>query len=342
MELHEIVTVLAEISRPFADHRVNLFEIEPASLDGSQLSLRGRVLDESNRLTLNSRLLARFPGLHVDTTAVEVARKTPPRLMSVATNLTSVHNGASFLAEQATQMLNGETVEVLWQEGNWGFVREMDGYLGWTYLPYLTETPAPAPEPSHLVVDPVVMLRDAAHAQAALVTRVLGGSGVCVSDRSGEWARINLAGGKQGWLPVESLRELQELPQGPDLRRSQMVKDAFRMTGVPYLWGGCSANGIDCSGLAQLLHRWIGIRLPRDADMQYAAGQQVEPPFMPGDLLFFGDNGEQHRITHVTISLGGWNIIHSSRRNNGVYTDDVQAVPGLRDSFLCAATYIRR
>jgi cell wall-associated NlpC family hydrolase len=260
--------------------------------------------------------------------------------MSVATNLTSLHNGPSFLAEQATQLLNGAVVEVLWQEGNWCFARQMDGYLGWTYVPYLTE--APALDHTHLVIDPVVLLRDAPHNQAALVTRVLGGTAICVADVSGQWALVSLAGGQQGWLPVESLRAVAALPQEAGPRRAQLVEDAFRMIGVPYLWGGSSANGIDCSGLAQLTHRWIGITLPRDADMQFAAGQPVEPPFAPGDLLFFGEGGEDRHITHVTISLGGWAIIHSSRRRNGVYTDDVQSVPGLRDTFLCAATYIGR
>jgi cell wall-associated NlpC family hydrolase len=108
------------------------------------------------------------------------------------------------------------------------------------------------------------------------------------------------------------------------------------------LWGGCSANGNDCSGFAQLLHRWIGLTIPRDADMQFSAGQEVQPPFETGDLLFFGEKGEGRRITHVGVSLGGWRIIHSSRSRNGVHIDDVQSVPHLRDDFLCAATYIGR
>jgi cell wall-associated NlpC family hydrolase len=93
--------------------------------------------------------------------------------------------------------------------------------------------------------------------------------------------------------------------------------------------------------LAQLLHRWVGINtLPRDADLQYEAGKKIEPPFQPGDLLFFGEKGEKRSITHVAISMGNWRIIHSSRSHNGVYIDDVQEVEHLRDSFIGAATFL--
>ena len=342
MDLGQIDAALQEIGRAYTDRRVNVFAVSADSLGEGALRLRGRVLEEANRQALVEGLEQRFPELRVDARAVEVVRKSMPRLCTVATNLTSVHDGTSFLAEMVTQMLNGVAVEVLWEEKNWGFVRLPDGYLGWTYLPYLTE--APAPMPSHLVTEPVSLLRTLPGGDAALVTRVLGGTAVCAreEDAAPGWQSVVLAGGWQGWLPAGDLRALAGLPNNAEPRRAQLVEDAFRMLGVPYLWGGSSANGIDCSGLAQLLHRWVGITLPRDADMQYAAGKPVEPPFERGDLLFFGENGVQRRITHVGVSLGGWQIIHSSRRRNGVQVDDVQAVEGLRDSYLCAATYIGR
>ena len=340
MNQQDIQNVLTDLARPYADGRVNVFEVELAELSGDLARLRGRVLEEANLQTLTDGLSSHFLGLQVDVADVEVGRKTPPKQMSVATNLTSMHASTSFLAEMVTQMLNGQPVEVLWQKENWGFVRQTDGYLGWTYLPYLTD--APAPRPTHLVTTPVGLLRESARQDAPLLTRVLGGTAVCSAQEMQGWSRLEMAGGLQGWLLTEGLRPLDALPREAGARRVQMAADAFTMIGVPYLWGGSSAHGIDCSGFAQLLHRWMGITLPRDADMQFEAGQPVEPPFEPGDLVFFGERGEKRRITHVTVSLGGWQVIHSSRSRNGVQVDDVQSVPHLRDSYLCAATYIGR
>ncbi|MCZ7667926.1 MAG: C40 family peptidase [Chloroflexi bacterium] len=97
--------------------------------------------------------------------------------------------------------------------------------------------------------------------------------------------------------------------------------------------------GIDCSGLSELSHRLSGVTIPRDADMQFAAGQEVQPPFKAGDLLFFGSERGHRAVSHVGISLGGWQIVHSSRARNGVYLDEVQTTPSLNDIFLGGRTF---
>jgi gamma-D-glutamyl-L-lysine dipeptidyl-peptidase len=323
--------VLSNLRQRFDDMRTQLFDVQAAEREG-RLHLAGRVLNENTFQALAQA----FSKWDTDFREVQVLRRPEPEYRWISTNLTSLHNGASFLSEMTSQMLFGTRLEVLQTADQWAFVRQDDGYLGWAYQPYLTGQPPL--EPTHLVISPISRLRAAPQKGSSVLTRVLGGTYVAVTAELDEWAEIQANG--YGWLPCSRLRSLAGLPQENEEKRETIVSDGLTLTGVPYLWGGCSANGIDCSGLAQLLHRWVGLTIPRDADMQFCSGLPVEPPFQPGDLIFFGKSGESRNITHVAISLGGWTILHSSGARNGVYVDDVQAVDHLRKSFYGACSYL--
>ncbi len=231
----------------------------------------------------------------------------------------------------------GTELEILEEQERWVFARQRDGYLGWAYKPYLAEGTAPAV--SHLVIAPSCELRGEPEATAEVITRLMSGTGVQVEETQGEWARVTA--NKTGWIPSRYLREIASLPQSVEEKRRALIEDSQRMTGVPYLWGGMSGNGIDCSGLARLLHRWIGMDIPRDADMQCQAARPVEPPFEVGDLFFFAEDDDKRNISHVGMSLGGWRMIHSSRSRNGVYVDDLKERKSLTDIFARAGSFLR-
>ncbi len=91
-----------------------------------------------------------------------------------------------------------------------------------------------------------------------------------------------------------------------------MIAYAKLLLGSPYLWGGRTAFGIDCSGLIQLCARLSGLLLPRDASQQMEHGELVYflQETQPGDLAFFGN--EEGHITHVGIVMGNERIIHAS------------------------------
>lgn len=121
-----------------------------------------------------------------------------------------------------------------------------------------------------------------------------------------------------------------EVLQHPTVGRDLLIETAFLYLNSPYLWGGRTPFGIDCSGYSQIVYRMCGVDLPRDASQQAEVGDRLSfiEEATPGDLAFF-DNSEG-RITHVGILLGDNKIIHASGKvrvdridHQGIFNDEM-------------------
>lgn len=107
-----------------------------------------------------------------------------------------------------------------------------------------------------------------------------------------------------------------------DPLRAQVIFTAMQMVGVPYLWGGSTPAGFDCSGLVQYAYSNAGLRLPRTAADQFAAATPLTiEDAVAGDLLFFNDRS---RTSHVAIYLGDGRFVHAPNGGNSVSLDDLQ------------------
>lgn len=348
MNMEERVAALVEeVRRARApDPRLSVFEIEIEET-GSTLTLHGATSEPAAAEELHRRLATMDASLRIVDRLIRLPDGVEPdhghALVTAA--VAPLLAGPLVAEAHVSQALLGHRLLVLRHHGHWLQCRAQDGYLGWVHRGYLRLVGEAAARAWEIGADGVACLSIGASAvdgDGEVAARLPWGARV-TSDRDG---RVR--------LPDGSIRRVEGdlLPLVDQERRfpptgAAIVETAARWIGAPYLWGGTTPAGVDCSGLAQAVFRTHGVELPRDSDQQASAGRPVEPGadfenVRPGDLLFFAETPE--RISHVTISTGGPGIIHSSLGNGGTrrndLTGDLRFERELREIYVCARRFL--
>lgn len=138
---------------------------------------------------------------------------------------------------------------------------------------------------------------------------VPAGVTVAVIKEADGWLGLLMNDGRPGWVPRDSV-ELVNLRLADGIG-SPIVQTAFQYLGIPYVWGGTSQYGTDCSGFVLQVFRRFGIHLPRTARQQVYVGRPIGSVYeaQPGDRLYFAKNGT---IDHTGIYIGDGRMIHAT------------------------------
>jgi cell wall-associated NlpC family hydrolase len=234
------------------------------------------------------------------------------RRLAIGVGLADVHGEPNATSELVTQTRLGTPARCLAVEDGWALVRLPD-YVGWVRAGQLA-SPARMAGMVAVVVAHWAPVFAASTGGATLETACVASVLPVAAPLPGaadERVAVRLPGRRLGWVERASvaLRPAGEPfpPGGPEAALAL----SRALLGVPYLWGGTSPRGVDCSGLVQLCYQVAGCQLPRNADQQHDAVTYVveRGDLQPGDLLFFAARGG---ITHVAFSLGGERLLHAS------------------------------
>lgn len=241
--------------------------------------------------------------------------------LSVA-NLRKEHRHASELVSQA---ILGTQVKVLQKSGEWYRIQTPDKYISWTdddglALKNFQDLDAWKISPKIIYLKEFGFSYKTPDENSMHVSDLVLGNILKLVAEEGEYYKVEYPDGRIAFVPIsESAKyDLWLKSINPDAKK--VIKTAYRFMGLPYLWGGTSAKGVDCSGFTKTVYFVNGILLPRDASQQILTGERVDTEngfenLKPGDLLFFGrkaEEGQKEKITHVAIYIGNMEFIHAA------------------------------
>lgn len=249
-----------------------------------------------------------------------------------------------------TTVPEGTTLAVLAEDGDWAQV-SVDGMLGYASMEYIVD----AAESSDFTVGEGeinaddVNFRSSPSTSSDVLGRFQSGTSVSVVGVSNGWFKVevngqsgyvhpdylNIQSDKIPFAPIDPFEELNISPT-----RKAVLEFAAQYLGTPYVYGGASPEGFDCSGFTYFVYKNIVQEIPRTATDQRAASTNLTlDELLPGDLVFFRNSGSGSGVGHAGIYVGEGQFIHSPNRGDYVSYDTL-LTGSYNANFICGGRFI--
>lgn len=238
--------------------------------------------------------------------------------------------------EMATQILMGTQVDILQKARGEYRVRTPEGYIAWIPTASVAEMndaelKAWKEMPKVIYTNEFGRSYSEANLNSLRVSDLVYGNILALQKTDGKFHQVKYPDGRTAYILKEEAKSFDDWLATRNLTPENVLNSALSMLGLPYLWGGTSVKGVDCSGFTKTAFYMNGYVIPRDASQQVLAGEPIEilgkdgefdpelalNNLKPADLLFFasGKNSNPNaRVTHVALYLGNGEFIHSAGR----------------------------
>lgn len=323
----KIETLINETKATYVpDSRVDQFNVEISNNSGS-LVLQG----ETTLPKAKETLLESLSKEHIDVT--DNINVLPDDALGteiyglVNNSVSNIRSEPKHSSQLATQALLGMPLKVLKQQGGWYYVRTPDDYLSWVDGGGIQRMDKATYEDwAHS--DKIIYQNTYGFSytnpskSAEKVTDLVAGNILELLNTTGSYYKVAYPDGRIAYVPKNEAQKLNDWEKGLKSDQESLVSTAKTMMGIPYLWGGTSTKGVDCSGFTKTIFFMNGMIIPRDASQQVRAGVLVDSTkkwdaLEVGDLLFFGvpaTKDKKQRVVHVGMWIGDGQFIHSSHQ----------------------------
>lgn len=244
----------------------------------------------------------------------------------ITISVANLRSNPKHSAELATQALLGTVVKVLKKEGNWYLVQTPDAYLAWVDAGgiHLMDEKALSNWTSS---EKIIFTATYGHAveteeNRQRVSDLVAGNILELLSVDKNFFTVRFPDGRQASVSRNEAMEYTSWISNLNTDADALIETAEALMGVPYLWGGTSTKGVDCSGFTKTIYFLNGMVLPRDASQQVHTGKPVDSlsnykVMEKGDLLFFGrkaTDSTAEKVVHVGMWIGDHKFIHASDR----------------------------
>ncbi|WP_163715217.1 C40 family peptidase [Mangrovibacterium lignilyticum] len=316
----KVERVTREIVDKFApDKRVAIFELVSEKQADGNLVLKG----ETNLPEAHDLLIDTLTSLNIE--VVDSVRILPDEALGgkhwglVTLSVIPMRGNPAYSAEMVSQTILGTPVKLLDKRGGWYRIQTPDLYIGWVsgsgLVPMTADQIADWKRANRYVFAAINgwVLAEPSSAAETVSDLVLG-SLFEVNKTVNGYLQVQFPDKRGGYVKASECLPLKEW-ESIQPEAGAVIATARKLLGSPYLWGGTSTKGVDCSGFVKTAYLSQGVMLARDASQQAQFGEALDITdfqFEPGDLLFFGRSKDH--ITHVGLYIGDGHFIHSSGR----------------------------